>query len=109
MLAQHRVGRDIPLVAEDHARSDGQVVGSVIPLLPLGRPDVLVGSEHGDGFDLQDLRKDIPQAVVPRDGEPTELRATHRSAIPVEYASFEFSRHHGAMADFSALKHFRRE
>jgi hypothetical protein len=36
------------------------------------------------------------------------LRATHRSAIPVEYASFEFSDHHGAMVGFSALNRFRR-
>src|ERR1035437_7301554 len=35
------------------------------------------------------------------------LRATHRSAIPVEYTSFELASHHGAMVGFSALNRFR--
>ena len=35
------------------------------------------------------------------------LRATHRSTMPVAYASFEFSSHHGAMAWFSALNCLR--
>jgi hypothetical protein len=39
VLAQHRVGGDVALVAEDDPRGDGQVVVPVVPLLPLGRPD----------------------------------------------------------------------
>jgi len=38
----------------------------------------------------------------PRRGPPGE-------PVGVKYASFEFSRHHGATVAFSALKHFRRE
>ncbi len=36
------------------------------------------------------------------------LRAVHRSAMPVEYASFEFSCHHGATVAFSVLNRLRR-
>jgi hypothetical protein len=36
------------------------------------------------------------------------LRATHRSAMPVEHASFELSFHHGATVGFSALNRLRR-
>ena len=67
VLAQHGVGRDVAVVAEDHPGSDRQVVGPVVPLLTLGGPDVLVGRQHRDLRDLEDLGQSVPQAVVPRD------------------------------------------
>src|SRR6266705_2533423 len=42
VLAQHRVRRHVALIAHHDAGRDGEVVGSVVPLLPLGGPDVLV-------------------------------------------------------------------
>jgi hypothetical protein len=35
------------------------------------------------------------------------FRATHSSAIPVEYASLELASHHGAIVGFSALNRLR--
>ena len=64
VLAQHGVGGDVAVVAEDHAGGDGQVVVPVVPLLALGRPDVLVGDQHGDLVHAQRLREGVPQAVV---------------------------------------------
>ena len=74
VLAQHRVGGHIALVAHDHTGGHGQVVGAVVPLLALGGPDVLVRGEHGDLVDLEDLGQGVPQAVVPGDGEAAPAR-----------------------------------
>ena len=82
MLAQHRVGGDIALVAHDHPGGHGQEVGPVVPLLPLGGPDVLVGGEHGDLLDPEDLGEGLPQAVVPGDRESVWLVAGGQGPAP---------------------------
>jgi hypothetical protein len=87
VLAQHRVGGDVPLVPHDHARGDGEEVGAVVPLLALGRPDVLVRAEHHDLGHLQDLGQRVPQAVVAGDRQFVRLVArADRPApeVPVE-------------------------
>ncbi len=66
VLAQHRVGRHVALVAEHDARCDGEVVGPVVPLLALGGPDVLVGPQHGHAGHIEHLRQLVPQAAVAR-------------------------------------------
>src|SRR5581483_12474572 len=61
VLAQHGVGGDVAFVPDDDAGSHGQVVGAVVPLLSLGRPDVLVGAQHRDLVHVQGPRDGVPQ------------------------------------------------
>src|SRR5580700_11890658 len=64
MLAQHGVGGVVAVIAEDDAGGDRQVVGPVVPLLPLGGPDVLVGDQHCDRVHADRLSESVPQAAI---------------------------------------------
>src|ERR1700683_4505603 len=71
MLAQHGVGGDVAVVAEDHPGSDREVIVPVVPLLTFGGPDVLVSDQHGDLGYAQRLRQCVPQAAVVCDLKPS--------------------------------------
>src|SRR5579859_4965202 len=65
VLAQHRVGGDVALVPDDHPWRYRQVVGAVVPLLPLGGAAVLIGGQHPDRVQAEDLRDRGPQVTIP--------------------------------------------
>src|ERR1019366_2149561 len=71
VFAQHGVGGDVPLVAEDDPRGDSQVVGSVVPLLRARPLECPRRGRHGDLWGLQQLGQRHPQVVVAGDRQPT--------------------------------------
>ena len=57
VLAQVGVGGDVALVGDDHAGADGEHVAAVVPLLALGRVDVLGGGEDVDVVEAERVRR----------------------------------------------------
>src|ERR1019366_2760127 len=67
LLSQHGVGRDVTFVAHNDARSHGEEVCAVVPLLSLGRSKVFVSGQYRDRLDFENRGERPPEIVILRD------------------------------------------